>query len=764
IGTIGHKSITSDLDLQVIYDLTDHERSKAEWTDNDFFVALTQEHAWWIERMQEKEGLSATEGRKPEVLQGLAAEATMHLKIIYPLLSEALLSGSRATAGEIADPARAGANPQLAEELITLAIRNGDLIQSAGQRRREALLREKVALVQKYIAEKYPSAEIYMFACALEMYRAGRYTSSLEFKESSGSAYELLLNWETLMPGIQFTPSVPSHFLLPTWANQDSDFFRRLRAGMEFGGQPLYREIFPTMVDLGNTPALGSDYVVEHRGAVYWEAFKASSGNLPKATLNLLRYEMLLEPPLQKTIIEIIKEPKFFDALIAPRSGDTRADRAALENENTGVPTWALLELEKGHPLLLRDPWWLRYKALKVGFGEARGIPSLTDSERAQISKILDLAIALHVRISDVFTKPGDTRPLDSHRERVLVDLLETAFPLGSAKRQNLEHLFMGEMKAVSRFESDLRFHFRWALERVQRRIGDFDLDAMRRENEEVRLWHHYFEQNFEPDPKAVQRTIMHHLKISRGRLVIGHAVGEGWAFRSLQKASTIGKRFDTFGILNHLPEQVTLVEGHSFLFCLATCIVNGYYGILNPGTLKESRTALQYDLAQMEVGSELDKEAASVRLDHLDRILDLILAFFPPEHHHYLDHIRVKRRVGKVMVFLNLWKFGRLSVLYRDNLGSWYCDDFDHPELVERAEALQKEPAQMLGADPLHTTFSHFLWDRGVKLSEVELEAWVNPNSVETTHEDPQSLQKQRDLSRDFLLALHDSHPGKAI
>ena len=80
---------------------------------------------------------------------------------------------------------------------------------------------KRLALIQKYIEDKFPKAEIYMFGMSLDMYRAGRYMSSLDFKESSGSAYELILNYETLMPGIQFTPGVPAHFCFPTAVNND---------------------------------------------------------------------------------------------------------------------------------------------------------------------------------------------------------------------------------------------------------------------------------------------------------------------------------------------------------------------------------------------------------------------------------------------------------------------------------------------------------------------------------------------------------------
>ncbi|MBI3993653.1 MAG: hypothetical protein HY342_10290, partial [Candidatus Lambdaproteobacteria bacterium] len=504
-------------------------------------------------------------------------------------------------------------------------------------------------------------------------------------------------------------------------------------------------------------------YTARHEGAVYWEAFKASSGNLPKATLNLLRFEMLLETKFQRTTIQLIKQPDALDALVTPRPTDkTNAELAAMV-EQRGLATAYLLAMEEAHPLLRQDPWWLRYKALKIGFCEPAGVEGVDEEQRDRLSRVIDLAFALHVRVSDVFRKPGDQRSFSSHREQVLLDFLQQAFPPTSSARNNLQYIFAGDIEAVGRFENELRELFRLALRRCLEKIAQRGYQNLHKQSEEIKLWSHYYQENFEPKKNVVRKTIMKHLTFARGRVRLGYIPGEGWYFKSVQKQSGVGKRFDTFGILDHLPEEITLVEGTTFIAGLATCIVNGYYGIINPGQLKQSRTALEFDGRHMDLGSKLDNQAAFLRPDHVERIFNRIYDFFPPEAHHYTDSIRVERRVKRLLVFVNLWKFGRLSILYRDNLNTWFTDEFDHQGLVERAEALRADPEAFFASDALHESLDHFLMGQRLYFSELEVATWVNPNSLHTPHSRSQPEVEERDLAQAFQASLlkHQKHKG---
>ena len=117
--------------------------------------------------------------------------------------------------------------------------------------------------------------------------------------------------------------------------------------------------------------------------------------------------------------------------------------------------------------------------------------------ERKLISKIADLAFALHVRLSDVFTKPGDTRTFDTHREQVLLEFLKRGFPPISPKRKFLEMLFVGEINTVNRFEAELRELFKSALKRVNEKIAAFNIQG-ESNRKEFEIWFHYYQENFE--------------------------------------------------------------------------------------------------------------------------------------------------------------------------------------------------------------------------------------------------------------------------
>lgn len=762
IGTISHKSGSSDLDLQVVYDLEGGSTNPDDWADLKLREALLLEQRWWMKLLATRQKLKPADLQKPEVKQNLQRKGIEQIVKSYPALYRFLVAHKGSYAEELAGKNGKALRNHLTEEMMRLIKRSGRISRMAEIRKEEALLKERVERIQVYITEKYPEAEIYMFTCALEMYRAGRYTSSLEFKESSGSAYELILNYETLMPGIQFSSTIPSHFLSPTRINNNSGLYQNLSTYTEFKALKPLRDLSPILVDLGNTPDLSPAYVAEHSGAVYWEAFKASSGNLPKATLNLLRYEMLLDPRFRKTIIQIIKQPSLLDRWVTPGPEDKGDETRQIEDEDNGLPNWVLLKMEGEHEMLKQDPWWLRYKNVKVGFGESKGVEGVEDEARRVISKIIDVAFALHLRVSDVFTKPGDTRKFESHREQVLLKFLRFAFPPGTKKREWLDHIFAGEIESVNRFELELRALFRTSLERTQKKIGGFDLKNLRRNSKEIELWYRYYQQHFEPAPKVVQRTIMHQLMYPRGRLQVGFKQGEGWFFRSLQKQSGVGKRFDTFGVLDHLPDEVILVEGTGFLHGLATCIVNGYYGIVNKGTLKETRTALEFDPKHMDLGDARNNTLAFLRPDFVDRLLDRILAFFPHEPYHYMDFIREDRRVKKVFVFYNLWHYGRLSLLYRDNLNTWCCEEFDHPEIEEQAEKLKTDQDGLLRAEAVHESLDRFFTNQRLFVNEVELETWVNPNSIETIVPSSQVEKKERALAEEFRKIIFQTLPQK--
>ena len=761
IGTVGHKSLASDLDLQVQYELEPFLFDSSSWTDDTLKDGLGEEVKFWINRQRVAQKLSPEAMKDPKILQGLRGKAVQQVAKIYPHLYKYLMTQGGGNI-DLHGDAAAQKRQAILHEIIALMKRVVRLKRGEELKKFENLFKEKANQVQDYIVKKYPLAEIYLFTASNDGYRRGHHGTTLESKESSGSAYELILNYETLMPGIQMTPMVPGHFIVPDMINNDTAMYDRILDYIRFKMVDIYKDVGPRIANLGATPDMPQTYVAKHSGAVYWEAFKASSGNIPKALLNLFRYEMLLDRRFVKTNIQIIKKPDYLNQFVAPKPADESEQLVAMVEGRSGIPPWAILELEEMFPLLLQDPWWQRYKALKVGFHEPKGIEGIEDSTRLQISMVIDLCFALHVRISDVFTKPGDTRTFDSHREQVLLQFLKRAFPPVSGLRKFLEHLFAGEIQTVNQFEILLRNLFKTALDRVNKKIASFNI-AGESNQKEFEIWYHYYQQNFEPAANVVPKTIMSHLTVARERVQIGFKLKEGWFFKSLQKQSNVGKRFDTFGTLDVLPEEVMLRERVRFLVGLADIVMNGYYGVTDEGKLKETRTVLEFDAKSMDLGNRTDNNLAFVRPDILHRLINQIYQFFPYQPYHYMDCVTKPRKVTDVLVLLNLTKYGRLSFLYRDNLRTWYVDEFEHKDVFNKAQTLRLSVVQLVAMKPLHVTIAKFLKGRGVNLNEINLACWVNPNSVETQHSVQQMPLKERELAAVFRKIIYQVHAKSA-
>lgn len=758
IGTLGHKSRASDLDLQVQYELEPFLVDAQGQTDITLREALVAEIKAAVNRLRAERGLPESALQDPRQREPLQREASQQTAKSYPHLYRYLITRDRNYGEDLAGPNGPALRTQLVGEMIQLLKRASRLARAEELSRLEALLQEKLKRIQKYLGVRYPNVEIYLFSCSNDDYRRGHHGSTLTNKEASGSAYELILNYETLMPGIQITPMVPSHFVLPKIINNDQAMYDRMVDYIRFGLVDLFKDVRKRLVNLGPTPDLPLQYVARHSGAVYWEAFKASSGNLPKAILNLFRYEMLLDKRYLKTNIQIIKDPTYLNQFITPKPADVTVELEQMMEEDTGIPPWALLEMEAKFPLLLQDPWWQRYKALKTAFGEKNGVEGMDEREHRRISKIIDMAFALHVRISDVFTKPGDTRPFDTYRERVLIEFLKRAFPPISQKRKFLEHLFIGEVRSVNEFEREMRDLFKSCLKRVNQKINAMQIQGQSNQKE-FEIWYHYYQQNFEPGANVVPRTILKHLMVARGRMQVGYRLNEGWFFQSIQRESKVGKRFDTFGYLDHLPEEVMLREKSTFLAGLADMVLNGYYGVLNQGTLKETRTVIEFDAKFMDLGNRVDNTLAYVRPDNVHRILNIVMELFRYRPYNYLDCITKKREVTELLLLLNLVKYGRLSALYRDNLNTWYVEEWEHPELHNRAHNLRASFKTLITAKPLHITLAKFFKSKEINLSRIALRAWVNPHSVDTSHSAQQVVLKEKELADQFIQIVQAVH-----
>ncbi|HKI99438.1 MAG TPA: hypothetical protein VKB51_13280 [bacterium] len=787
IGTVGHKSHDSDLDMQVIYDLVPFCLNTGDWNDEVFKQALNREHKWWIGQIRRQQHIPLEALRDGALKQKLSTKAAEKVAHTYPGLYRYLVRGDREFAVKVLHPqGDKTLRLQMLHELLNLMKRAEKLRWHEELRQAEALLKQRVQRVQEYINAKFPEAEIYLFVYTTEWFRRGVYSSTLEFKESSGSAYEMILNYDTLMPGIQFSPVVPTHFVLPNAVNKDSVLYPRMMDYVRFQAITVFDEARHRFVDLGNTPDLSVDYVAKHGGAIYWEAFKASSGNLPKSTLNLFRFEMLLDAHLTKSIIQILKEPQLLDALITPkpseeglamgtvdpgrqpppefrdarsilrgvrpsrpqvsqaaaaaqRAGTVTGQLEDMANLKTGLPPWALVEIEEEFPLLLFDPWWLRFKALKVGFHEDGGVSAINREERDRISKVIDLAFCLHVRISDVMDGKADKRSKTeppSHRDQVLHAFLERAFPTGSPRRINLENLFVGGVRGLLHFEKELRELFQRSMMRVEEKMARLGVRDHAGASEEVELWLNYYVENFQPPLNAVPRVIMKHLKVARNGIEVAFRPDEGWAFLSMQRQSLLEKSALSAGRnVSYLPERVLLLENSGFASGLAHCVLNGYYGVLDKGTPEERMTRIELDDKKLDQGNNIHNELAFVKEDQLNRLMKRIADAFPYQPYNYMDILKTQRDVTGVFVMLNLWRFGQVSVVYRDNLSQWYCDEFEVPALFEHALEVNRDMHRLLRARPLLDALRDLFARRRIDPARTSIAAWANPNSLAPDH-----------------------------
>ena len=761
-GTIGHKPQASDLDMQVIYDLAPFTFAGQPWSEGAVKEALRLEQKWLLRLLQQQRKLSPEALADPAQQAELRREVSRRIAAGYPGLARLLAQGSEAGVAALLGAEAAPARRRVVDELFRLMKRADRLARLGGRKRAEALLKERLARIQAYLEAKFPAAEIYLFVYPVEQFRQARYGSTLEFKESSGSAYELILNHETLMPGIQFIPMVPVHFVVPEAVNNDVAAYDRLVDRIRFRATGVYGEIEQRLVDLGAAPDLSPTYVAQHGGAIYWEAFKASAGNLPKAILNLFRFEMLLDPRFLKTIIQLIKQPGALDAHVTPKPDNPLRQQVLLGQMQIGLPPWAVLEMEGAFPALRADPWWLRYKALKIAFAEPAGVEGPDAEERARISKVLDQAFCLHLRVSDVLEQAG---PPTGYRQQVMADFLQRAFPPDSPRRLNLDTLLSGSGRGLYYFEQELRDLFRRSMTRVEQKMARLGVRDHVGESREVELWLNYYLEHFQPPPNIVPRIIMKHLKTPRARIEITFRGESGWRFEAVQ--ADAAQRGPGGAARAALTRRVTLLEDCGFAIGLAHCIVNGYYGPLpdNP----EARTTFQVDPRQVHQGSEVHDRLATLTGEEVDELARRINAAFPYRYVNYRDIVLEERRVTEVLVCLNAFRFGRLDVLYRNNINTWFCDELDLPELVAQAGVLSQDLSRLVTARPIHDALAAHFDRKRIDVAQVPLHAWTNPNSLAPTRgadyrDNRQTLASGAPLRAAILKAQGVEHPPRPV
>ena len=116
------------------------------------------------------------------------------------------------------------------------------------------------------------------------------------------------------------------------------------------------------------------------------------------------------------------------------------------------------------------------------------------------------------------------------------------------------------------------------------------------------------------------------------------------------------------------------------------------------------------------------------------------------------MDCIQTKRKIISAMIFLNLQKYGRLSILYRDNLDTVYVDTFDLKDFDKNIDKYISSYKTMLESVILHKTLRRFFETRQIEPDKILLKTWVNTNSVETSHAATNEIAKESDLAETFI------------
>jgi len=380
-------------------------------------------------------------------------------------------------------------------------------------------------------------------------------------------------------------------------------------------------------------------------------------------------------------------------------------------------------------------------------------VEGVSQTEALKISRLIDISFMLHIRISDVFRKPDGFREFSSHREQVLEKLLSTVFPEGTQKRRDLRAMFIGDILTVNRFEKELREVFQKSIERIHKKIEALGIDIEKGKTKEFNIWHFYYRKHFKPLPQVIQKSILNHLKTPRGRVQIA-CLSSGWTFKSFQRESQHGKRFHS-SPLDILPDTTVLIEKTPFFKGLVYCVINGYYGIFDKGSLKEHKTVIEFDRQNLDLGTKINNQYAFLRPDQISTVMQRILSNFPQRDVNYLDCIDTKPWIQEVMIFLNLKKFGQLSFIWRDNLATTFVTEVELPEFQMNGERYYKDYSLMLRDGKLLRTVKHFFKEQKIDLKKASFATWVNTNSFKTHHSSTRDSVKEDYLSQEFQKAI---------
>ncbi|MBF0286349.1 MAG: hypothetical protein HQM14_00910 [SAR324 cluster bacterium] len=317
----------------------------------------------------------------------------------------------------------------------------------------ECALHRKIQSIEAYLTRKYPNTEVHLFTNILRNQRKGQHTPFLVSPEGS-MAYDLMLNDFLLNPAVILAGSSPMPFDLP------HDLKVMLSTGIlpanewtltQSKGSGSESFNFQQLCNWGSTK-IPWEKLWAHAIPIYLrESEKVSHRNLPKALLNCWWLEILCcmdKDSSPTSMTRLLWHPE---------------QRHFIKEKMEGKFIQKIEKMEQTYPLLIRDPWWLKFTEMLSRFTD----PS--------IQKQIIFCFAQHIRLSDIIDFNNDCKPvwLDKDvnwRTRSLVSFYEQFFP-DNQEQANLMKFAQGRDDIGNQMENELKQSFLDSMNRTEHKL-----------------------------------------------------------------------------------------------------------------------------------------------------------------------------------------------------------------------------------------------------------------------------------------------------
>lgn len=331
-----------------------------------------------------------------------------------------------------------------------------DLEASKIEAKSESALHRKIQMIEAYLTKKYPNTEVHLFTNILRNQRRGQHTPFLVSPEGS-MAYSLMLNDFLLNPAVVLAGISPMPF----------DISPDLKVLLSIGvfpatewslsqkkGESVESFNITQLADWGSLN-IPREKLWSHAIPIYLrESEKVSHRNLPKALLNCWWLEMLCcmeKDPNPTSLTQLLWNPDL---------------RYFIKHKVESPIVSKIQEIEKGYPVLIRDPWWLKFSEMLVRFDDAK------------MQNHIIFCFAQHIRLTDIIDFNNDCKPIwldksDKNinwRIKALVAFYDLFFP-NQNERVDLMKFAQGRDDIGNKTEKKLKQAFLDSMNRTEQKL-----------------------------------------------------------------------------------------------------------------------------------------------------------------------------------------------------------------------------------------------------------------------------------------------------